>query len=138
MDQTLLIFSCVALAAVTTLCVTIAIVAVRAAGDLKSLTMNVVAIKSDVSDVKRSLIPVIDKAGRVMDDTHNAMHQVNKGLEALNSGTELFKSVASDIKELEKELVDRVRTPLMDVASLVAGTIKGATAFITALTTRRK
>ncbi|NQW30396.1 MAG: hypothetical protein HQ472_07785 [Ignavibacteria bacterium] len=137
MDQTLLVFICVALGALTTLCITLALVAVRSAKELTKLAVYVEVIRTDIAEVKQSMVPVINKTGRVLDEVQGAMLRVNQGLEAVTVGTELFKSLATDVKDLEREFIERVKSPLLDVASLLASTIKGATVFIKTLTGKR-
>ena len=122
MDPTLLIFACIALGAAATFFVVVAIVAVKAGRDLDRITSVVESTRNDVAELKKAAIPVIEKAGTVLDRMETDLQQLSKGAASI-------AGIAEDVRQLEQSLLARVRPSLEDLASLVSGLAKGVTTF---------
>jgi len=129
MDQTLLIFLCIALGAATVLFVVLAMVALRVGKDIDRITIVAEEIKRDVNDFTVKSRPMIEKAGLVLDQTRETVHRLNVDLEKLSVGIDNITGITHDIRLLEQNLLARVKPSLEDLASLVSGVARGVTVF---------
>lgn len=136
MDATLLIFACLALGAATVLFIVVAIVAVNAGKNLNRVTAVVELMQKDVHELKVTATPVLEKAGKVLDQTERTIVTLENDLSKLSSGAQNIAGIAEDLRMLEQSLLARVRPSLEDLASLVSGVAKGVTAFAKKLTDR--
>jgi uncharacterized protein YoxC len=130
MDQTLIIFGSIAMASVAILCVTLAIVAVRAGKNLERITATMETMGTDVSQLRERAIPLIEEATVVMQRADDTLERIDNGIAQLSKGTEAFAAIVSDVRDLERDVLATVRGPLEDVASLLGGTVSKVTGFI--------
>ena len=122
MDPMLVVFACIALGAVSVLCVTLSVVAVRAG--------------RDINELKEQLGPVLEQTTATMKITEEALTKLDNDLVKVTRGIEMFESMASDLKKLQGQLLDKVRQPLTDVTSLFSGAVRGFTEFTKTLIDR--
>ena len=124
------------LAAASVLCVVLAVAAIRAVNNMDRMTDALESVGRDVEDLKKQVEPVINEAGKVLQRTDDALKKIDTSLGQVNKGTQVFQQMAEDVRELEQDLVDRVRPPLQDLGSVAAGAIKGFTGLIKSLLDR--
>lgn len=129
MDTSLVIFGCIALAALTVLCIAGAVTLLYARKQLDRVIDTVEKAAGDMSDLKRQLEPVIQQSEVVLGQLHSTLENADSQLDKLGRGADTFASIADDVKVLETNLMAKVRGPLEDVASLVAGVARGASVF---------
>ncbi len=129
MDPTLLLFACIALGAAAVFFVVLAIVAMKAGRDLDRMTTVVEAMRADVGELKAATLPVITKAGEVLDETKDVLVRTENDLAKLSNGAAHLAGIAEDLRQLEQKLVARVQPSLEELASLVSGVAKGVTTF---------
>lgn len=136
MDSTLIIFSAVALSAFTILCVTLAIVALRASKSLDRITTTLEDVGSDVSEMKEQALPMIDEATVVLQRTDVTLNKLDGAIDQLAAGTTALRGIADDARALERHVVDRLRPSIDDITSMVSGSVRGVATFVRSLLER--
>ena len=136
MDQTLIIFSSIALGSVAALCITLVVVAIRAGKNLDRITTTLENVGSDVAQLRAQALPLIEEATAVMHRADATIARVDEGLAQINRGTEVYASIANDVRDLERDLVSKVKPSLEDFASLFSGTLRSVTGFVRGLLDR--
>lgn len=129
MDPVLLIFGCVALGAVTILCVAATVVLLRSRTHVERVVVSVEAMQTDVAQLQRQLEPVLERTADVLTDVQRIVENADKKLDQLSKGIETFASIAKDVKDIESMVIGKMRGPLEDITSIVAGAVRGVTAF---------
>lgn len=123
MDNTLITFTCIALAAATILFVVLAIVVVRAAQEVQRIADAVQQASADLSAFKAHVLPLVEDTARMVRKTEQTLVRVDANLDLIRKGTQTFADVAQDIRSLEQEVVERVRQPLSDLTAVLSGGI---------------
>ena len=136
MDTTLLIFVCIALAAATILFVVCAQLALKTGNNFDRMTVVVELMQKDIHELKVAAKPVIEKAGIVLDQTQQTLGRLESDLAVLSSGAKSLAGIVEDVRELEQNLLARVRPSLEDLASIVSGVARGVTTFARKLAAR--
>ncbi len=136
MDPVLLVFLCAALVSLAVLCWILAVVAMRASRELQRIAGVTEGIHKNLDELKSAAIPVIERAGTVLEETSSVLQRVETDLDHLSRGASSFAQIAEDIRVLEQGLMARIRPSLEDAASLVSGVVKGVTTFARKLTDR--
>jgi uncharacterized protein YoxC len=129
MDPVLLIFGCIALGAVTILCIAATVVLLRTRTHVERVVVGVESMQTDVAQLQQQLEPVLERTAIVLSDVQRIVENADKKLDQLSGGIETFASIAKDVKELESMVVGKMRGPLEDILGLVAGTVRGVSAF---------
>lgn len=129
MDPVLLIFGCIALGAVTILCIAATVVLLRTRTHVERVVVSVESMQTDVAQLQQQLEPVLERTAIVLSDVQRIVENADKKLDQLSGGIETFASIAKDVKELESMVVGKMRGPLEDIMGLVAGTVRGVSAF---------
>ncbi len=129
MDPVLLIFGCIALGAVTILCIAATVVLLRTRTHVERVVVSVESMQTDVAQLQQQLEPVLERTAIVLSDVQRIVENADKKLDQLSGGIETFASIAKDVKELESMVVSKMRGPLEDIMGLVAGTVRGVSAF---------
>lgn len=129
MDPVLLIFGCIALGAVTILCIAATVVLLRTRTHVERVVVSVESMQTDVAQLQQQLEPVLERTAIVLSDVQRIVENADKKLDQLSGGIETFASIAKDVKELESMVVGKMRGPLEDIMGLVAGTVRGLSAF---------
>jgi len=129
MDPVLLIFGCIALGAVTILCIAATVVLLRTRTHVERVVVSVESMQTDVAQLQQQLEPVLERTAIVLSDVQRIVENADKKLDQLSGGIETFASIAKDVKELESMVVGKMRGPLEDILGLVAGTVRGVSAF---------
>ena len=136
MDQTLLIFASIALAAIAALCISLVIVAFRASKNLDQMTQTLDSVGRDVSEMRAQTMPLLEEATSAMKRADAALEKVDKSIDQISQGATVIKNIAQDARDLEKAFIDRIQQPLDDLGSLAAGTVRGFTTFLKSLLDR--
>ena len=136
MDSTLVIFSAVALSAFTILCVSLAIVAFRAAKNLDRITITLADMGTDVSEIKQQALPLIDEATVVLQRADGTLEKLDGVADQLTAGSSAIRGIADDARALEQHVVGRLRPSIDDLTDLVSGSVKGVTTFVRSLLDR--
>lgn len=123
MDNTLIIFACVALAAAATLFVVLSIAAIRAMRDVQRVADSVHQVSSDLREFKVQLVPLVTETTRMVKKTEQTLERVDHNLELITKGTQTFADIAQDIRALERDLVSQVQQPLNDLTSVLSGAL---------------
>ena len=136
MDNTLIIFGSVALAALAVLCVTAAIMLVKAVKNLDRMTVTVESMGNDVNEIKSEVTPLLQRTTAVMEKADSAVNKIDESLDQLTFGTKAVRGIAEDTRKLEQELVERVRPALNDLTGLANSVVSGLTAFVRSIMDR--
>ncbi|CAN5452356.1 hypothetical protein BH10BAC6_BH10BAC6_16240 [soil metagenome] len=129
MDPVLLIFGCIALGAVTILCVAATVVLLRSRTHVERVVISVESMQGDIAQLQRQLKPVLEHTAIVLTDVQRIVESADKKLGQLGSGIDTFESIAKDMKDIESLVVRKMKGPLEDILGIVAGTVRGVTAF---------
>ncbi|MBS1560402.1 MAG: hypothetical protein JSS89_02230 [Bacteroidetes bacterium] len=129
MDPVLLIFGCIALGAVTILCIAATVVLLRTRSHVERVVVSVESMQTDVAQLQQQLEPVLERTAIVLSDVQRIVENADKKLDQLSGGIETFASIAKDVKDLESMVIGKMRGPLEDITSLVAGAVRGVSAF---------
>lgn len=129
MDPVLLIFGCIALGAVTILCIAATVVLLRTRTHVERVVVSVESMQTDMAQLQQQLEPVLERTAIVLSDVQRIVENADKKLDQLSGGIETFASIAKDVKELESMVIGKMRGPLEDILGLVAGTVRGVSAF---------
>lgn len=129
MDPVLLIFGCIALAAVTILCVAATVVLLRSRTHVERVVTSVESMQVDVAQLQHQLQPVLERTAIVLTDVQRIVENADKKLDQLSGGIDTFASIAKDVKDIESMVVSKMKGPLEDILGIVAGTVRGVTAF---------
>lgn len=129
MNEILVIFGCIALGAVSVLCVTLTFVVVGAKKDLDRMTTTLETVGRDVSEIKNKAVPVFEKTMNVLSITEGTLDKLDDDLDRLSRGAQLFESAAKEVKNFQSMIVDKIRTPISDITSLFSGAIRGFSEF---------
>jgi len=129
MDPILLIFGCIALGAVTILCIAATVVLMRTPAHIERMVASIESMQKDVAHLQRQLEPVLERSATVLTEVQRIVENADKKLDQLSGGIETFASIAKDVKDLESMVLGKMRGPLEDITSLVAGAVRGVTAF---------
>lgn len=129
MDPVLLIFACLALGAVTILCIAAAVVLLRSRTHVERVVVSVESMQVDLAQLQRQLKPVLEHTAIVLTDVQRIVENAGKKLDQLSSGIDAFSSIAKDVKDIESMVVGKMKGPLEDILGIVAGTVRGVTAF---------
>jgi len=125
----LLIFACLALGAVTILCIAAAVVLLRSRTHVERVVVSVESMQVDIAQLQRQLKPVLEHTAIVLTDVQRIVENAGKKLDQLGSGIDAFSSIAKDVKDIESMVVGKMKGPLEDILGIVAGTVRGVTAF---------
>lgn len=129
MDSTLLIFACIALAALAVLCVAATIVLLNSRKQFERVVVTMENIQGDVTQIKGQLEPVLERSATVLSDVQRIVENADARLDQLSQGIETFSTIAKDVRDLEHMVVGKLRGPLEDIVGMVAGAVRGVTAF---------
>ena len=130
MDSTLVIFGCIALGAVSVLCITAAAIVIKASKNLDRMTNTVERMGLDVAEMKSEMTPLIQRGVSVMEKTDSAVGKLDESLDQLTFGSKAVRGIAEDTRKLEQEMVERVRPALNDLTKLANSVVGGLTAFV--------
>ncbi len=130
MDNTLVIFGSIALAAAAALFVILSIVALRAMKDITRMTSTLERVGLDISEIKTSVLPLISETTQMVRKTEQTIEQIDNSLQRISRGTQAFEKLATDIQSFEQELVGKIRVPVEDLLAAVSGGIKGLSSML--------
>jgi len=136
MDSTLVIFGSIALGACAVLCVTLAIVAVRASKNLDRITTTLEQMGNDVSEIREQAVPLIDESRLVMRRTDATLVKLDGAMDQLAAGTSAIRGIADDARALEQDVINQLRPSIDDLTGLVRGSVRGVTSFVRSLLER--
>ena len=136
MDSTLIIFGSIALAACAVLCVTLAIVALRASKNLDRITSTLEQMGNDVTEIREQTVPLLDESRLVMRRTDATLQKLDGAVDQLAAGTSAIRGIADDARALEQDVVNQLRPTIEDLTGMVRGSVKGVASFIRSLLER--
>jgi len=113
--------------AVIALCVaTITMAAAAALWRIRQLAMRAEEL---VDAVKLQLAPVIHDVTLISADVRSIVRTVERESSKISDGVEALRQTARDIYEFERMLRERIEKPLLDVAALISGILRGVSVF---------
>lgn len=116
MNTALLVFGILALIAITVLCVTLAIVAVRALREMQRAVLTLEDVGTDVRELKQRVLPVVD-------DAVAAMRNV-----AVSTAT--LRAITEDVRAMEQQVVNRLRPTVDDITSTIGGAVRAISSLV--------
>lgn len=126
MDNTLLIFACIALGAAAILFVVAAVVLWKVRAGVERSVTSIEALTTDVHEIRMQLEPVMAKAQTSLTELDLTLQAAREPLRTVNRSAEVALSMMNDVKRLETDVVDAVRQPLkntLDVVGTVLSTV---------------
>lgn len=130
MDNTLVVFACIALGAAAVLFAVIAVAAVRSINEVRRISQSIAQVGADVTELKAHMVPLLHEATNVLRKSEHTLDKLDSNIESMGRGVKAFEQIATDVRSLEQDLLLQVREPLADVADVVSGTISKVTGFI--------
>lgn len=130
MDTTLVVFGSIALSAATVLCITLSIVAIRAVREVARMTATLEEVGRHVREIKDRSVPLIEHATTVMQKTDRALDRVDGALQNVTAGTDSFRGIASDVRDMEQHILNRLRPSVDDATMMISGIVRGVTAIV--------
>ncbi len=130
MDNILVLFVCIALSAITILCIVLAIAALRAVKNVAAMTSTMERVGADVGELKSQLIPLIEQATVVITRSEKTLEALESNLQHVSKGTATFERIAGDLHKLEQDLVSRVRIPLTDLSNTIGSALASVSGFV--------
>lgn len=127
MDNTLLLFACVALGAAAILFVVAAVVLWKVRAGVERSVASIEALTTDVHEIRIQLEPVMQKAMSSLTELDLTMQAAREPLRTVNRGAEVALSMMNDVKRLETDVVDAVRQPLKNTLDVVGSILSTVT-----------
>lgn len=95
------------------------------------LRIRRVAIQTEklVDAVKIQLGPVIHDVTLISADVRSIVRTLEREAPKISDGIEALRNTARDVHEFERMLRERIERPLLDVASLISGILRGVQVF---------
>lgn len=113
--------------AIIALCMVVIMLAAVAA--LLRLRRVAIQVEKLVEAVRMQLGPLIHDVTLISADIRSIVRTVEREAPKISDGIEALRTTARDVREFERMLRERIERPLIDVATLVAGILRGVHAF---------
>lgn len=136
MDPILIIFLCVALAAVSIMCVAATVTLLNARKSLDRMVVTVEKSAQDMHEIKSRLTPVLLRSEELLEQLHQTMQKADRQIETISKGADAFASIAEDVRSFEAGIMNRIRPTIDDLTGMFAGAVKGVTTFVRTLSSR--
>lgn len=136
MDPLLIVFLCVALSAVTVVCITATVVLINSSKHVVRIVASVERSSQTMQEIKQQLGPVLQRSEELFEQLRSTTQNANRQIEKLSKGADAFSAIATDVRSFEAEALDRLRPAMQDVTSLVSGVARGLTTFVRSLMQR--
>jgi uncharacterized protein YoxC len=136
MDPILIIFLCVALAAVAIMCIAATVTLLNARRSLDRMVVTVERTATDMHEIKTRLTPVLIRSEELLEQMHHTLQQADKQIEKISKGADAFASIAEDVRSFESGIMNRIRPSVDELTGMFAGAVKGVTTFIKTLSSR--
>lgn len=136
MDPILIIFLCVALAAVSIMCVAATVTLLNARKSLDRMVVTVEKSAQDMHEIKSRLTPVLLRSEELLEQLHQTVQKADRQIETISKGADAFASIAEDVRSFEAGIMNRIRPTIDDLTGMFAGAVKGVTTFVRTLSSR--
>jgi len=136
MEPALLIILCITLLAITVAVFVAIWLMLNAKLQLERSVEAVTKMSNDVSQLRSELAPLLKQSQELIENLKATSTTANNQLSSMSKGIDALSGMATDVRQLEQRLLQRVGPPLEDAASILAGVSKGIGAFVRVLTKR--
>lgn len=111
--------------------IALCMVAIMLAAIATLLRLRKVAIQAEklIEAVRMQLGPIIHDVTLISADVRSIVRTVEREAPKISDGIEALRTTARDVHEFERMLRERIERPLLDVATLISGILRGVHAF---------